>query len=223
MLLLDSSIKTTSCSAEGASGGVNTGCAQNLAAVVAKDLAPRGSPHKEHGRQNEQRAPGCEANNAVPERFGHIPFGAAAANNGEPLGEGIAGDLGSTVQRSETGVGHKVFGERGKERAEEGEDDDHAVGDGDRVLTGDQKPDGESHESEDEGTEDAQGCAENLLANRHLNTSQPPGNVHSDYGQCRHNEGHGRLGEQIFAGAEWGERKLPAPSGGIFDYGEAAD
>ena len=51
--------------------------------------------------------------------FGHIPLSAAAVNNREPLGEGIARDLGGAVQRSETGVGHKVFGERGEERAEE--------------------------------------------------------------------------------------------------------
>jgi len=81
--------------------------------------APRGSPHKEHGRQNEQRAPGSEANNAVPEWFDHVPVGTAAVDNREPLSERIAGDFGGTVQRSEPGVGHKVFGERGKERAEE--------------------------------------------------------------------------------------------------------
>ena len=149
MLLLDSSIKTTSCSAEGASGGTNTGCAQNLAAVVVKDLAPRGSPHKEHGRQNEQRAPGCEANNAVPEWFDHVPVGAAAVDNREPLSEGIAGDFGGTVQRSEPGVGHKVFCERGKERAEEREHHQNAVGDTYCAFAGYQKPDGQPEEPED--------------------------------------------------------------------------
>ena len=186
-------------------------------------LAFGAATHEQRGGDDENNRPHAEVHNPIPERFGHIPLSAAAANNGEPLGEGIARDLGGAVQRSETGVGHEVFSERGKERAEEGEDDDHAVGDGDRVLTGDQKPDGESHKGEDESTEDAQDCAENLLAERHLNASHPPGNVHSDYGQCSHDEGHGRLGEQIFAGGEWGERKLPAPSGSIFDYGEAAD
>ena len=186
-------------------------------------LAFGAATHEQRGGDDENNRPHAEVHNPVPERFGHIPFGAAAANNGEPFAEGVAGDFGGTVQRGEPCVGHKVFGERGKERAEEGEDDDHAAGDGDRVLTGDQKPDGESHKGEDESTEDAQDCAENLLAERHLNASHPPGNVHSDYGQCRHDEGHGRLGEQIFAGGEWGERKLPAPSGSIFDYGEAAD
>ena len=91
-------------------------------------LAFGAAAHEQRGGDDENNRPHAEVHNPVPERFGHIPLSAAAVDNREPLSEGIAGDPGGTVQRSEPGVGHKVFGERGEERAEEGEDDDHAVG-----------------------------------------------------------------------------------------------
>ena len=112
-------------------------------------LALGAAAHEQRGGDDENNRPHAEVYDPVPERFGHIPFGAAAANNGEPFAEGVAGDFGGTVQRGEPCVGHEVFGEWCEERAEEREHHQNAVGDSHCAFAGYQKPNGQPEEPED--------------------------------------------------------------------------